>query len=1051
MPHSKSLSLLAGVRLLLPAVALGLMSSIAVEAAGNGDSTALLHVTIRAQAPQGAARARVAEAYVALVSLDRPLNQPTKEVIASNGVADLVVSRGTYALIVSANGFQDDVREVRLFAGTRSEASVELFPSFEITGAITDAEGHPIGGARVSQARVVSPQGLRSMSELAFNHLGSRLRTTSDANGWWKLPASIDKTVPLLVEARGYAPACVVYDPAKQKEQINVTLRKGASLRVESDRIDPDLVITVVPAGVGDRTVPSESQLRVWGRDAKSAFVEWDSLPAGEYRLVAQYADPLRFTTPVELHSVSLVPGRVAETRVQLPPAPPAATSYVRLLVPPETNLADLHAFARKNDGTVEQVRHAQEQVLSGKVIYANTSVSPTDVYLTTATELIAARPRGEGEPATGSSATFSFSRAEGKLRVTVSEGAALPVFAVARYHDCLRNEQLVLPANVGKDGTLVVPLLVPCRSLDLQFEGFGPIVRSVSARGGEQKWLGEHKLVSAATAEVRVVRQPSGTNASRAVVKVLIQSGLQSTVAVAEQIAGEDGRLVIRNLPASEELTFQARDAATQLAGATTVKIDPGEHLVIDPLEIPEPASLTIAPTFDSVFKSENPKATIFGIAVERKNDKPPADRRTVNFNQKTTEAIFSDIPPGRWQILAIVDIGGAAQPIDVDTIELKSGERQHLEPTIKPLMFHGEVIARGQSIAASLAIADSAGTSAIRRRVQTGSDGKFKIVLPRGGLYQVEVRRMIADAPALDLGPVLFDPSSPSVRIQLPDGSLSVQVTSGDQPVPGVVVTATTRVDNPDSSGVSRITRRAKSDMAGHVVFDDLREGAWAVEARDDPSGRRAEKSAAISRSARAEITLELNEGSVLKGRIIDGRGVPAAAATVECVFLGSGDFLRAVRADADIEGRFSVQLPKPAPSVLQCGVTNGDGAIGAFLARPAEKVEFSLPPLTAALTIADWGEKVIPDRFWLVANDGRLFNLSWAARKIGRLGSPLTIPRMPPGEWSVVRVDSAATFGAIGRGLARSLPSIVNVRLGPGETQEIRVQGDTADARR
>jgi hypothetical protein len=99
---------------------------------------------------------------------------------------------------------------------------------------------------------------------------------------------------------------------------------------------------------------------------------------------------------------------------------------------------------------------------------------------------------------------------------------------------------------------------------------------------------------------------------------------------------------------------------------------------------------------------------------------------------------------------------------------------------------------------------------------------------------------------------------------------------------------------------------------------------------------------------------------------------------------------------------------------------------------------------------VTIADWGERVIPDRFWLAATDGRVFNLSWAAKKFGRLWSPLTIARLPAGQWNVVRVDSAAALTAIARGTARSLPAVANIRAREGQSTDIRIQ-DGAVAQR
>lgn len=176
-----------------------------------------------------------------------------------------------------------------------------------------------------------------------------------------------------------------------------------------------------------------------------------------------------------------------------------------------------------------------------------------------------------------------------------------------------------------------------------------------------------------------------------------------------------------------------------------------------------------------------------------------------------------------------------------------------------------------------------------------------------------------------------------------------------------------------------------------------------------------------------------------------VIDERGSLAANASVDCVFSGTGGSLRIVHGDANDHGAFSISLPDPAPARLDCGVATAKGAIGAFVTAPGNAVEFALPHATASLTIVDWGEHVVPDRFWLVAPDGRLFNLSWAAKKFGRAWSPLTIARLPLGQWKVVRVDSAGGLSAIASGMARSLPTAADVRLSEGQVSDIRIQDE------
>lgn len=178
-----------------------------------------------------------------------------------------------------------------------------------------------------------------------------------------------------------------------------------------------------------------------------------------------------------------------------------------------------------------------------------------------------------------------------------------------------------------------------------------------------------------------------------------------------------------------------------------------------------------------------------------------------------------------------------------------------------MKPLIFTGLVVSGDHGVSAYVGIGDPPGPNARRRDIHSTNDGRFKALLPRPGYYHVTVRRPGLAEP-IDVGQVLFDASTPSVRIELPEGTLTVHVRSGDAPVPDVAVVAMMRADAPDGTGVTRMTRRAITDANGAVSFDNLQIGTWSVEAREPHTGRMAEKAATVSRSSPADATLELTD---------------------------------------------------------------------------------------------------------------------------------------------------------------------------------------------
>jgi hypothetical protein len=1013
----------------------------AAERAGGS-----LDVSVRTRAANESAP--VSGVYVALVAGDQPAYRPTAEGVVDGSVKWNDIPPGSYALIAVAPSFDLSFRRVDIVAGKRGQVGIELQPRVELTGKIVDASGRPVAGATVSHPLVAMPALLGRMSDLSRQKALEYLRTTTDDHGSWKLAVSAGRASPLLIEALGYGPAWVTSDPAKL-EMPPVTLRKGSSLRVVTNRPAPGFVVTLTPSASIDTSIPFEGQKQVWARETTTMAVEWISLPAGEYDIVGTWPDPRRFSAPVTLGHVTLAGSGAQESHLTLPDPPPLASKYVRIIVPTKTEINDLRAFMRTASGAKE-IRAASEYALSGRVLYADADAGPDDVFFTTTGEVILAMPRGHGEktkqrgPAVDG---ISFSKAEGRLHVSVAAGGPLPSHGNAGFQECTDNRSFVLPINVAKSGDVALPLLVGCRALALRFGSFSPLLLPSTASQGETVWLGRHNLKAAASAEIHVTQQPGGTNVAGAIVTASVERPSHGSVVVAQRIAGDDGRLVMEGLPVGEEIAFRAQESSTKLAGTVTRTLDAGQRATIDPLPLPEPASLTVAPRFETEFKNENADAEIVAVVAEgEEGDKP--DHRSIELDAKQQEAAFRGLNPGTWRILVLIHLGGITQPIDVATVTLESGDAKKIEPEIRPLVLSGHVTSHGHGVATSLAFTDPPGPGAITRRVMAKEDGSFHTVLPRPGLYAVAALRSLGD-PDIELGPIRFDDSSGDVHIVLPEGSLSVRVFSGSggSPAADVQLIASLLTDAPAQGGFERLERRVRTNSIGEVAFDDLQEGSWLVRARSN-DGAIAEKTVAVSSAHPASVTLNLNDGSLLEGTVVGGVGLPAGMAAVDCIYSSTDNIPRTVRADADSEGNFSIHIPLPAPERLQCGVTTLDGAIGTFITAPVSDARFALPPATALLTITNWSDSANRDRFWLVAADGGLFDMSWAARKLRTWAAPFTIPRVPAGVWSVVRIDSAGAFQLLASGGAGSLPRIAGIRVVPGKGQQISMKnGDTS----
>ena len=1021
-----------------------------IKAVAPGTPDATVQVVVRAAA--AGKPGPTVDAYVALIPANHPATEPYRETFAKNGTAQLILPPGEYFLLVAADGYHNDFRVVHVHSGA-GVLSSGLVPATVLSGTVTGADGKPVARARVRHAGAAPPPSRRDLSEMASGKLGAKRQTLADAGGAWQLPLYAREDY-LLVEAPDYAPAWIVPDPAQAKKPLGVVLQKGASLEVALDRTDPALLVSVVPVKQpATPAIPVSWQRRVWARQAASEKLEWSSLPAGEYRIVAEHSDPLRFMTPVEVGRVTLRAGSTAAASVELPvDVPPQATAYASLMAEGAPDLEGLQAWLRRGN-SVESVPAASVEAVGGSVIYAKTSANPGDVYVLTDRRVIAPIPRGHVESADGLPAdTYVFYRGAGKLKVGVREGSTLPASANAKYSRCAGNDQrIVLPVTVGRDGRMAMPLLVGCHSLTLHFDGYAPLAFAPAARVGAEQGLGEHVLAAPATAEIRVVSEPGGIPAPEAMVRAMVSPDRRQSIVVAEGRADREGRLVMNNLPGGQEVRFEARDAATQRTGIIDRRIDGAERVTIDPLTIPAPAALTVVPRLDPGFAADVPDAKIEAVVVKRRGG-TREERRDASLANSDT-AVFDDLSEGTWYVVAVVAIDGGGQPIEAGVVELRPGEQQRVTPVVKPLLFKGLLTANGKGVQASLGIGDAPGPNAIRRRVHSGPDGTFSVTLPRAGVYRVDARRstpfMLPEAQRvagtdrlIDIGPVRFDEGTPLVEIELPAGSVAVRLRNGEEPVPEGEVVATLRSENAGAAGVAPVIRRVKTDAAGETALLDLTEGTWIVEGRDPRSGRSAAKTAVVRRSGQTEVTLNIEPADALEGRVVDGNGASVAGARVDCMFLGTGDIPREVFAETTLDGRFSIPLAKPAPSVLYCGAATTGGAVEPFVARQGAFASVTLSPASSSLTIADWGTAISANRYWLVSGGGQLFNLTWAARKFGRPWSALDIPRLPAGNWKVVRVDNSPAWSALGRGVVGSLPPLASVRLDAGDHQEITI---------
>ena len=1006
--------------------------------AGAAEPEVPLIVHVRA-----AGGARIANAYVALVPPWRPLSRPLVETIAEKGSATFRIPEGKYRLLAAAKGFAPSVTIV-----SGEEVTAELRPLVTTSGQVSDEAGNPIAGARVAtlNAAIAPPLGL--VSELAARHLASDNATLTDGNGAWTLGLA-EGTVPLLIETKGRAAAWREARP-NDLAASDVFLSPGATLALTLDRADPNLFVTLVREGVDAKGIPADWQPRIWSRWAADKTITWESLPPGTYAVYAKYPEPRYFMQQaVKLTTVTLAASERREVRVSLPPLRRPAEAVAAVFVEKlwRKDLGDeIDAFGRDAAGAAQRVEHFAEETSGGTVIHLNIGTLGPPYYVTTADRFLSVgHDLDEAAPNAPPWAAAINPRADANLHLQSAEQELqFPASGTAVLRECRQGKRVTVPVEIRKDHLARFTAPAGCRTAVLSFNPFEPVVLETPLAPGDQS-LGEFVLHAAAGVDVHVVHEPGGAAVAGAHVRVLAASDEilpRSPVPVAEAVAGPDGWTHLAGLPAFRNLQVVAVAPDGALSDLAELNLEPRAVRNVDPLKVPEAATLRINARLAEAFLARFPAARIGPLFLQPRDPIRAREERQANVDAKTPLTTFERLHPGTWRVSALVTVGSTYAPYQLEDVDLRAGETLRLDPILQPDVFEGVVTSGGKGVAARVFVDSPVRTLTF----DSAANGRFLAVLQGRGRYDVEVARLSAQGNVIPIGEVDFtDPSRP-VAIRIPEtGIVTVRVRSEEKPAADVAVRAYQRDDGGRVDYLSASGRSTSAD--GSVTFDDLVAGAWTFSVRDPATHRGAEKVATVRAGERVTLDLDLRAAATIEGVVHARGGAALPRSHVECLYLSPSGMPSTSAADANARGEFSVDLNDPPPATALCAAVTISGAVHAFDATPGETVDVRLPADTGALQVADWGERRPDETFWLAGPEGRVIKLATVASRIGRFGLPLTIPALAVGRWKVVRVESAGQWLALGRGLGASLPAVAEVTVSRGATQVIQLYGTAA----
>lgn len=1031
---SKGMKIVSAVHTRAVAICIALAAGDAALGAEGGRPT----VQVR-----NAAGTLVPRAYIAFVPVWRPWSKPSVEEIAARGTATVEVSSGTYSVLAAARGYAFGVQEsVRIQSGSRPLLTITLAPYEELSGRVTAEDGRPLAGARVSTAHGAIPPRLGKMSELAVRHLGEEWVTTTDRDGRFRLKVAKGE-IPVLFEARGYAGQWRVR--AAGATELDARLSRGGSLRIVTDRIEPDVVVAIArESTANEQAVLADEQSLVWARWADGRTLVWDSLPPGTYHVRAQYADPKYFHTNAEIIATAHVAAgqeQVADAVLPSARKPRAGIRELWLWRGEQQHLAaELAVFGTDASGARRRLPHLLQDVIEGTLVHVDAERAGPPFYATTADAFYATMHDLTADGAMAAPQPWlllSHRRADVAFQVRFAdEELQRPTTAVASLRGCRNVPVVKTTVEIeGTSGRFAAPAM--CESLVIDVQPFEPVIVNRSLRPGEQA-LGEYVLRAAGAADIRVRREPGGAVVAGAKVRaVSAESGADNSVVIKESTTNEQGWAYLTGLPPYWAMRVVAQSDEGEAARGVDLRVRAKERAVIDPLPIPTPATLLVEARLDPSFSARFPNAAIVTLSVTPADEAVASGSRRQDVIGVEPPARFDKLHAGRWRVIAAVRVAGTYAPVELAEVDLASGEERRLQSTVAPKVYEGVVTSKGEGVAAKLMV-DVRGTVVT---LNTAANGAFSLPLQEEGVYPVAAARLSNQGNIVPLGNVRFGDPSRRIEIVLPEGAeVTAVARAGTRAIPNVSVWVSRR---DDTGNVERLTKRARTtNVRGEATFSDVAPGIWTFSVDQPAEGLASEKTAIVEAGQRLVVELDLKRTTSILGVIRDVGGGTLPRARVDCVFVGPTGAADRVTAETDADGAFEIAVGSPAPPEAFCSAVSSIGAADVFRATPGQRADLTMPAATGRVQLADWANDRGGQDTWLVTPDGRAISLAAVAAKVPRRDSSLEIA-LRPGAWKLVRVTSTAERLAMARGGSAALPAIADVALRAGATEKIHLR--------
>lgn len=782
--------------------------------------------------------------------------------------------------------------------------------------------------------------------------------------------------------------------------------------------------------------IPTEWQAQYWARTARGSSIDWTNLPMGEYDVYAQPSDSKAFVSAVHLSTITLG-SRVSTLNVSLPPTPRTeGTSTLSLQAATTEQLNDLVMSATGARGEPSAVPHALEEASEGVLVHVRAARTVAPFFGKTHESFVAslASPTGKSSEVIDGVVT---DLAHAGMHVQSGDPQLpIPRTGIMSFRKCNDGSATIdFPVAVAKDGgTLTFDAPANCTEVVAKFSSFGPLSIARSLRPLQAAWLGEFKLYPGGRVAARVVddnEQPV-TDATISIYNT-VNIDRPGRTPLVDRIVGSHGWAYFDDLPSNRDLTVIATTLAHARSAPTRFRVRPASEVIINPIRVDRPATLTVRAQLDVTFREKFPKGYIDTIFVSPEIPSAPEEQQRQHLNEDH-QIIFKGLRPGWWRTTALISTGKGLQPVTGERVQLKAGANVQLDAVFKPLVFTGRVTLRGVPVHGNLDIHGSHLTDVIPS-VPISSDGEFQAILPRADTYMVDVRRSAPMSISWVGGIAFTEPADP-VDIALPVGAISVEVRRGGSPAAHVLDSAKQHLDS--ASGMQMIeTFDVRTDANGATLLDSVLPGVWIITAEDPDRGLTATSAVNVGVDI-AHISLTLGESAPLRGTVREAIGAPVAGAMVRCVIPSPDGIAQVLSTTTADDGTFRFETTADGVSA-RCGVLSSIGT-QAYRVIMRQDSDLVISQPSAELLVSSLPAVTRVTSLWLVATDGRLLDATPFVRTAGATVT-LMIPSLAPDTYRLVRVESLRDWVALTTG-GGTVPTLAEFTLRPGEKHHVDV---------